>query len=142
MSMHPHGRTQHCAVLVVAAWLCAGVSGEAGWDEPNIILEGNPQHWEKIPQARPTDPKPFPPLGKLWKKKSTSIVVLVAALRETRCGSTLHNLFSKAQYPKRVFFAVVQQNEESDEDCLEGTPTTLSNPHPRAEPCPPQRIAS
>jgi hypothetical protein len=81
-----------------------------------------------------TDPKPFPSYDDKWKSNSSSVVFLIAALRETRCPDTLHYLFTHAAHPTRVFAGsrscffhmsrcsegVVQQNEEDDPDCLVG----------------------
>ena len=105
-------------LLLVAAPLA---SSEAGWNDPNIVLEGNPQKWVQLEEPAPGAPKPFPPLDDRWTRDDTSVVVLVASARETRCGETLFNLFSKAHNPERVYFGVVQQNAPTDEDCVEGT---------------------
>jgi len=104
-------------LLLVAAPLA---SSEAGWNDPNIVLEGNPQKWVQLEEPAPGAPKPFPPLDDRWTRDDTSVVVLVASARETRCGETLFNLFSKAHNPERVYFGVVQQNAPTDEDCVEG----------------------
>ena len=94
------------------------------WDDPNIVLYRD--GWRKIPPviydgSDPIKyPQPPPPYTDNWKLNDTKIIVLIAALRETRCKNTLFNLFTKASHPNRIYFGVVQQNEPNgvDEDCV------------------------
>lgn len=49
-----------------------------------------------------------------------SIFVSVASYRDRHCANTLQELFKHATLPHRVYVGVYQQNEESDQDCLDG----------------------
>ena len=91
----------------------------ADWNEPNIVLqEGN---WEAIPSDTYTiKPQPPLPYDNKYLLNDTTIIVLVASFRETRCSETLYNMFKRAEYPSRVYFGVVQQNNDDDEDCQYG----------------------
>ncbi len=74
---------------------------KADWNDHNIVLvNGNWVH-AYVPQA--SDPKPFKPFDNKWKDNTSSIVFLIAALRETRCPDTLHHLFTHAAHPNRVY---------------------------------------
>ena len=64
------------------------------WDTPNILLDGNPSKWVVVPDPF-TDGKPFPPKDDKWKRADATIVVLVAALRESRLPNTLYQMLSK-----------------------------------------------
>ena len=98
--------------------LCYG--GGAGWDTPNIVIQHG--QWEQIPNDyydRSKTPQPPLPYDDKYLQNDTSIIVLIASFRETRCKDTLYNLFTKASHPDRVFMAIIQQNRESeDEDCV------------------------
>ena len=58
---------------------------------------------------------------------TTQIFVGISSLRDDRCGRTLHSLMSKAQYPQRVFFGIVQQNDDETIDCIEGYCALMQN---------------
>ncbi|KAL3899836.1 MAG: hypothetical protein SGARI_006375, partial [Bacillariaceae sp.] len=45
------------------------------------------------------------------KALETPIHLLVASFRDILCGRTLHNAFSHAKNPKRLFFRVIQQTQ-------------------------------
>jgi len=65
------------------------------------------------------DPKPPPPVGDSHLRNDTTLVVMIAALRERRCPQTLLSMFKNASHPARVYVALVQQNDAADPDCLE-----------------------
>ena len=58
---------------------------------------------------------------------TTQIFVGISSLRDDRCGRTLHSLMSKAAYPERVFFGIVQQNDDKTIDCIEGYCALMQN---------------
>ena len=62
--------------------------------------------------------KQYPPETDSWRRSDTALWAGIASFRDARCGATLFNLFSKADYPDRVTAGVVQQNLEGDEGCL------------------------
>jgi len=96
------------------------------WNEPNLVLVG--KDW-LIPDPPPEGaPKPHPPYDDRWKKNDTTIVALIASFRETRCGDTLYNFFTKAAHPDRVFIGVVQQNRDDDPDCVEHYCKRMNSP--------------
>jgi [Skp1-protein]-hydroxyproline N-acetylglucosaminyltransferase len=45
--------------------------------------------------------------------------VSLVSYRDRRCANTLFELFAHAERPSRISVGVVQQNEESDQDCFE-----------------------
>lgn len=98
--------------------------GEPGWHTPNIVNGG--KGW-KVVQTH-FDPGPIPPVDDSWRRNETSVVVLVAALREARLAATLESFFKNAAHPKRVYFAVVQQNLEEDEDVVVGFCKKMGTP--------------
>eukprot|EP01084_Bolivina_argentea_P071796 130451_1 len=113
-------------------------SGGADWNAPNIVIQGG--NWVEIPSeiydgSNPdVYPQPPPPYNDNWKKNDTSIIVLIAAFRETRCKDTLFNLFTKATNPHRVFIGIVQQNRaEEDEDCLHAYCRLMDTEHEHDE---------
>jgi len=102
-----------------------------GWDDLNIVADGD--KWLKVPSPffKPGDKQPYPLLLKLSNpevESKASILVLIAALRETRTVHSLVSLFDQAEHPERVHVGVVQQNDEGDEDALEGLCKTLGTP--------------
>lgn len=88
---------------------------ETDWFHPNIVLQHG--KWEPIPEWS-NDPKPPLPYDNKHLKNDTLIIVLIASYRETRCKDTLYNIFTKSAHPKRIRIAIIQQNDETDEDCL------------------------
>ncbi|KAI8822782.1 GlcNAc-domain-containing protein [Chytriomyces cf. hyalinus JEL632] len=48
-----------------------------------------------------------------------TIFVSVASYRDPACTATINSIFAKAAFPSRVFVGLVQQNDESDTDCLD-----------------------
>lgn len=62
--------------------------------------------------------KQHPPETDSWRRSDTTLWTGIASFRDSRCGATLFNLFTKAEYPDRVTAGVVQQNLEGDEECL------------------------
>ena len=63
-------------------------------------------------------PPQFAPESKSWEESDTKLWAGIASFRDSRCGRTLFNMFSKAEHPERITAGVVQQNEERDESCL------------------------
>jgi hypothetical protein len=108
---HPHGK-------------------KAAWDAPNIVLDGEYGTQAEWYQEHddPLAPLPPPPYSDSHTKPDTKIVVMVAALRETRLVDSLNTMFSTAKYPDRIHFAVIQQNAAGDVDCVEGLCKKLGTP--------------
>ena len=100
--------------LLIYIFLISFIYCEAGWNDPNIVLVNH--KWEQRIED-PNAPKPPPPYSDSWKYNDTTIIVLIASFRETRCKDTLFSFFSKAAHPNRVRIGVVQQNEQNDPDC-------------------------
>jgi hypothetical protein len=129
---HPHGK-------------------KAAFDDPNIVLGkraftifacphcelsslhrldgeyGTQAEWYQE-HVDPLAPLPPPPYSDSHTKPDTKIVVMVAALRETRLVDSLNTMFSTAKYPDRIHFAVIQQNAADDVDCVEGLCKKLGTP--------------
>jgi hypothetical protein len=88
-----------CALALIVGHL----GKEPEWTEPNILLDGTPTKWVKLdPKEVYKDGKPYPPYDDKWKKPDATIVVLAAALRETRMVNTIYQMISKADHPERV----------------------------------------
>lgn len=64
--------------------------------------------------------RPHPPPDDAVPHDKASIVILIAALRETRVVASINSALKWADNPDRVFIGVVQQNQGDDEDALEG----------------------
>lgn len=63
-------------------------------------------------------PPQFAPESKSWGQSDTKLWAGIASFRDSRCGQTLFNMFSKAEHPDRITAGVVQQNQEGDESCI------------------------
>jgi len=85
------------------------------WHDSNIVL--HEKHWTRIPQE--AWGRPHARYDERWKDPRSTILIMIAALRETRLPATLESIFDNAKYPDRVRVAVVQQNAPGDEDCIE-----------------------
>ncbi len=87
--------------------------------DPNIVCcQGKRGRWRQLPEPLPSDPKPHPPYDDLHTKPDATIVVLIAALKETRLANTIRSFLTNATYPERVHFAIVQQNDPKDNDIV------------------------
>jgi len=53
-----------------------------------------------------------------WKDPKSTILIQIAALAESRLGDTLYHFLTKAKFPERVLFVVIQQNGPNDKDAL------------------------
>jgi len=104
------------------------------WQDPDIVLEGG--RWRRIPApfAEAGGPRPFPPVQNLTDpavRDGATVMVLIAALRESRLLATLESAFSRAASPSRVRVGVVQQSAAGEGDVLvkfcarRGTPLQL-----------------
>mmetsp|Transcript_7382 Transcript_7382/g.11810 ORF Transcript_7382/g.11810 Transcript_7382/m.11810 type:complete len:474 (-) Transcript_7382:809-2230(-) len=102
------------AISVACTFL--GVAGKAGWNDHNIV--STKSGWQQVDMAEQLG-TPNPPYDDRWKRNTSTIIVLVSALRETRLPKTLQSAFDNAAHPDRVRFAVIQQNTEQDDDCIE-----------------------
>ena len=91
-----------------------GVGVYGGWKDHNQVLVDG--HWKPYPLEYLGNP--FPPVDDKWKDPDSKIVILIAALRETRLPETILSAFNNAKFPDRIFIGVVQQNAESDEDTV------------------------
>ena len=90
------------------------------WLTPNIVMNKQGGQWSHVPPVKQGEGfGPVPPVDDKWRRNTSTVTVLIAALRETRCGKTLYSLFDKANHPSRVYIGVVQQNDPSDVDCLD-----------------------
>lgn len=50
--------------------------------------------------------------------KNRRIFVSVASYRDVECTNTIHDMFTKASHPERVFVGLIQQNKSTDPDCV------------------------
>ncbi|CAK9002413.1 [Skp1-protein]-hydroxyproline N-acetylglucosaminyltransferase (Glycosyltransferase GnT51) (Skp1-HyPro GlcNAc-transferase) (UDP-GlcNAc:Skp1-hydroxyproline GlcNAc-transferase) (Skp1 GlcNAc-Tase) (UDP-GlcNAc:hydroxyproline polypeptide GlcNAc-transferase) [Durusdinium trenchii] len=93
-----------------------GVGSCGGIEDRNIALvDGD---WVQV--ADENWGRPHAPYDDRWlHNDTTTVMVLVAALRETRLAATLLSAFDNADFPDRVRFGVVQQNGDGDPDCVE-----------------------
>lgn len=103
-------------LLLCALALVSFVEGKAGWHDPNIISIGH--HWEHLDMDKILGHPP-PPVDDKHLKNETSIVILIASLRETRLVDTLLSIFDNAAHPSRVHVGVVQQNDKNDDDIVQ-----------------------
>mmetsp|Transcript_1306 Transcript_1306/g.1907 ORF Transcript_1306/g.1907 Transcript_1306/m.1907 type:complete len:470 (+) Transcript_1306:164-1573(+) len=83
--------------------------------ENNIVIVNGA--WERYPLENLGHP--HPPVDESWKKSDSRIVILIAALRETRLPETILSAFDNAEFPERVYIGVVQQNAQGDTDAVE-----------------------
>ena len=98
-------QTSHRSLATTLALLFASVStsvhsvaGYSKWDDPNIVYEGG--HWYPLPKS--SYGHPHPPYDERWRSNTSTIIVLVAALRETRLPATIISAFDQAAHPDRV----------------------------------------
>jgi Glycosyltransferase (GlcNAc) len=61
---------------------------------------------------------PFPTVSDSWSKADSTLFISIASFRDKLCPHTLFNAYTKAKHPKRLSIGVVQQNTETDVDCL------------------------
>eukprot|EP01062_Namystynia_karyoxenos_P019365 TRINITY_DN17276_c0_g1_i1.p1 TRINITY_DN17276_c0_g1~~TRINITY_DN17276_c0_g1_i1.p1 ORF type:complete len:610 (+),score=139.31 TRINITY_DN17276_c0_g1_i1:54-1883(+) len=120
--MPPHLPPFALAVVAAAALLGLAAADDdgAGWGDANIVLidaAGGGTKW-KVRTEPEGAPRPHPPFDLRWKSNDSSIVVLIASLREDRLVTTLHSMFTNAAHPGRVYAGVVQQNAPGDPDAL------------------------
>merc|ERR1719204_339977 len=94
------------------------INSRHGKDLYQMIIDGK-MEWFQAGPAPEWSGSPNPPYDERWNKTTSTIVVQIAALRETRCGDTLWHFLTKAKYPERVLFVVIQQNAAEDKDCME-----------------------
>ena len=59
-------------------------------------------------------------LGATSQPRRPSIFVSVASYRDSECSKTIHELFSKAAYPERVFVGVCEQNSSDPNETCSG----------------------
>eukprot|EP00419_Tripos_fusus_P009858 CAMPEP_0172669598 /NCGR_PEP_ID=MMETSP1074-20121228/9778_1 /TAXON_ID=2916 /ORGANISM="Ceratium fusus, Strain PA161109" /LENGTH=475 /DNA_ID=CAMNT_0013486399 /DNA_START=68 /DNA_END=1495 /DNA_ORIENTATION=- len=112
-------------------WEGTGKDDTGGWNDLNIVAEDG--KWLKVPSPffKPGDKQPYPQslnLSNPAVESKASILVLIAALRETRTVHALVSMFNQAEHAERVHVGVVQQNSEGDEDVLEGFCKMLGTP--------------
>jgi len=77
---------------------------EGGWKPMTLS-----PHSEYMP--KPTDS---------WRERGTEIFVGISHYRDERCSETLRNLFTKAEFPERVYVGVIEHihMEEDRFNCL------------------------
>eukprot|EP00493_Phyllostaurus_siculus_P026647 UN26992 len=75
--------------------------------------------WYHAGEAPKWSGTPPPLYDERWKDPSSTILIQIAALRETRCGETIFNFLTNAKFPERILFVVIQQNAPEDSDCME-----------------------
>jgi Glycosyltransferase (GlcNAc) len=56
---------------------------------------------------------PYPPVISREQEAAAPIHVLIASFRDRLCGRTLHNLFSKAAHPERIFVRIIDQTSDA-----------------------------
>jgi len=75
--------------------------------------------WRRIdPEKQFEFGRPPPPFDDKHKRSDSTILVLIAALRETRLKDTLVSMIKNATHPERIRFAIVQQNAPEDDDII------------------------
>lgn len=94
------------------------------YHRPPIVLRETPDSrtWIEIFNDVIKDNEPHPPPNEgpsAYESSSITIFVGISSLNDNRCGQTLHSLITNAEYPLRVFFGVVQQNDNQTNDCIE-----------------------
>lgn len=103
-------------LLLPKSFLSESDKPHCGGGDPCIYMDRE-TGWIRYVESK--GPKPFPPKSDSWKKKDTTLFLMIASFRDKLCPVTLYNLFTKAAYPERIRVGVVQQNAEDDVDCLE-----------------------
>ena len=88
--------------LLVGGALAHKHAKVAEWNDKNIVLDGEyggPAQWYQVENAY-ANGKPPPPYDNSWQSKDSKIVVMVAALRETRLVDSLNTMLSTAKHPE------------------------------------------
>ena len=106
-----------CFVLLLSPTRGGVESAKCGGGDPCIYL-GKTHDPSWIPYEESKGPKPIPPLTDSWNRSDTSLFIAIASFRDKLCPRTLFNIFTKAEYPSRLFVGVVQQNSPEDGDCF------------------------
>eukprot|EP01035_Chromulina_nebulosa_P039384 gene39384-53243_t len=83
---------------------CCFLGKDVGWE----VYEDSPSYALQYPPRKEYQ----------WKDPTVTIYLTVSSYRDKLCPRTLKYLYTKATYPSRIFVGVVQQNEDSDLDCL------------------------
>ena len=124
--------------LILGCLRLSGADAEDGatWKTPDIVLNSGtwyriPDPFSEVPAASRPQP-PSRPYGIEPLRSTASLLVLIAALQETRLVATLESIYTRAAHPDRVYVGIVQQNGAGYTDALEGicekfgTPLVLS----------------
>ena len=67
------------------------------------------------------------PAREHFESDQPTILVSIAAYRDSECQATLKSVFAKAKHPSRVYAAVVEQNKEASESCGEPADSVLAS---------------
>ena len=82
------------------------------------IFNEQTEGWEPLKLTVQSDYMPKPTNS--WKEAGTDIFVGISHYRDARCSETLKNLFTKAEFPDRVYVGVIEHihMEEDHLNCL------------------------
>jgi hypothetical protein len=95
-------------------------------DHNLVLIHGE---WEIIDfEKQYKKGRPPKPIDEKWKRDDTTILVLIASLREGRLKDTLVSLFTNATFPDRVYVGIVQQNADQDLDIVEEYCSAMKTP--------------
>lgn len=92
----------------------------------SIIVDANKTRFQWGDQEDIGNPPA--PFDDKHTRNDTEVVVLIAALRETRLAQTIYDMYTKAANPSRIFFGVVQQNAPDDQDILQSVCQKFGKP--------------
>lgn len=62
----------------------------------------NYEKWVDLTGVQQSDHRPVGPVSNSFKDSNTLIFVGISHYRDSRCATTLKNLFTKAKYPQRI----------------------------------------
>ena len=76
--------------------------------------------WAIVFHAPGTEGYRIDALGATNQPRRPTIFVSVASYRDSECSKTIHELFSKAKHPERVFVGVCEQNSDDPKETCSG----------------------
>mmetsp|Transcript_10862 Transcript_10862/g.17809 ORF Transcript_10862/g.17809 Transcript_10862/m.17809 type:complete len:530 (+) Transcript_10862:55-1644(+) len=84
------------------------VAAESGKSDAAAIYSD--QLWRTIDQSSKGDVKPFPPSDNSYESPTTEIYISIGNFMDgERCAKTIDRYISKAKYPKRLNFGIIEQ---------------------------------
>jgi hypothetical protein len=91
----------------------------------------NNKKWKSIQQTKSDDTiKPFPPSDNSYESPTTEIYISIGNFMDgDRCAKTIDNYISKAKYPNRLNFGIIEQINTEVTPYEEGCVLSYCNMH-------------